>query len=374
MGRESKNQVSAGRAVAPFWIIVTSQEKLNEVVTALDSRKVELARLQDRFPLTIDLKQSDIAEITSKRVLAKTAEAELLLGQLYDQHEGRLKTLTALERTGRTTGISRKEFINLYPYLPYQIDLCIDIVSGLRLRRGAQRHIGGSNRTIILQAQQMLVHPRTGLADVPVGRLVTLDLVYELLYAGNLLPIEVTREVDDVPNRLPGDEMAHRVTRAIALLEVVTDAPRTPHNLAVVLHPSVEADSLLPRVQAALKALEARQVVRETEEGYKLLTVQEKRWDDTRRGLDPKPVDRNRIRRELFKEAFADPKLKKYRYHDLKTLKPAVTVDSETVETEGDVRLNVLCADNPDEFADRCREARTASGERREELFLGGRA
>ena len=110
--------------------------------------------------LVIDLKQSDIAEITSKRVLAKSAEARQLLGKTYDDHEGRLKTFGALEKSGRNTGISRKHFINLYPYLPYQIDLCIDIVSGLRLRRGTQRHIGGSNRTIILQAQQMLVHQR----------------------------------------------------------------------------------------------------------------------------------------------------------------------------------------------------------------------
>lgn len=369
IGKEGKNRVTRRQAVAPFWIIVTSQEKLNEVVTALDSKKVELARLQDRFPTPIDLKQSDIAEITSKRVLAKSPEAEQLLGQRYDEHEGRLKTLTALERTGRDTSISRQEFIELYPYLPYQIDLSIDIVSGLRLRRGAQRHIGGSNRTIILQAQQMLVHPRTRLADEPVGQLVTLDRVYELLYAGNLLPSELTREVDDVPNRLPNDEMAYKVVKAIALMEVVADAPRTPHNLAVVLHPNVEDESLLPKVEAALTALADKQVVRESDEGYKLLTVQEKRWDDTRRGLDPKPAARNRIMRETFKEMFADPRVKKYRFKDLKAIKPSLAVEGEVVDSDGDVRLNVFCAEDSGAFADRCREARTVSGEQREQLF-----
>jgi len=369
IGKEGKNRVMRKRAVAPFWIIVTSQEKLSEVVTALDSKKVELARLQDRFPIPIDLKQSDIAEITGRRVLAKSEEAQDELGRLYDRHPGRLKTLTAMERTGRATSVSRQDFIDLYPYLPYQIDLCIDIVSGLRLRRGAQRHIGGSNRTIIIQAQQMLVHPRTNLAAEPIGHLVTLDRVYELLYAGNLMPIEVTREVDDVPNRLPGNEMAYKVAKAIALMDVVTDAPRTPHNLAVVLHPRVDADSLLPQVEAALKALVDKQVVRESEEGFKLLTIQEKRWDDKRRGLDPKPADRNRIKREVFKEIFADPKMKKYRYEDLKAIKPSLAVDGEVVDADGDFRLTLLCADDPAEAADRCKEARTTSGERREELF-----
>lgn len=369
IGKEGKNRVVRRQAVAPFWIIVTSQEKLNEVVAALDSKKVELARLQDRFPIPIDLKQSDIAEIASKRVLTKSPEAQQALGQLYDRNEGRLKTLAAMERTGRNTSVSRKEFIDLYPYLPYQIDLCIDIVSGLRLRRGAQRHIGGSNRTIIIQAQQMLVHPRTNLAAEPIGHLVTLDRVYELLYAGNLLPIEVTREVDDVPNRLPGDEMAYKVAKAIALMEVVTDAPRTPQNLAVVLHSKVEADSLLPQIEAALNALVDKQVVRESEEGFKLLTIQEKRWDDTRRSLDPKPADRNRIKRESYKEIFSYPKIKKYRYKDLKSIKLSLAIDGEMVDSDGDVRFNILCADDPEESMDLCKEARTSSGERRDELF-----
>jgi hypothetical protein len=73
-GREGKNRVVRKQAIAPCWIIVTSQEKLNEVVDALDSKKIELARLQDRFPLPIDLKQSDISEITSKRVLDKNPD------------------------------------------------------------------------------------------------------------------------------------------------------------------------------------------------------------------------------------------------------------------------------------------------------------
>jgi hypothetical protein len=334
-GREGKNRVTHKQATAPCWIVVTSQEKLNEVVDALDSRKIELARLQDRFPFPIDLKQSDISEVTSKRVLHKNSEGARTLGERFDEHEGRLKQLCTLERTGRNVDITRESFINLYPYLPYQIDLCIDIVSGLRLRRGAQRHIGGSNRTIIKQAQQMLVHPQTNLAAQPIGSLVTLDLVYELLYAGNLLPTEVTREIDDMPSRLPTDVMAQKVAKAVALLEAVTDLPRTPRNLAAVLPPRIDADSMLSEVEAALKQLEVHQIVRESEDGFKLLTIQEKQWDTTRRGLDPKPADRNRIMRELLQEVFVDPSVRGYRYQNRKAFPLALTVDGVVVEGAG---------------------------------------
>ncbi|MDL1970729.1 MAG: BREX system P-loop protein BrxC [Candidatus Desulfofervidaceae bacterium] len=367
-GREGKNRVKRGLAPAPCWIVVTSQEKLNEVVDALESKKIELARLQDRFPIAIDLKQSDISEITSKRVLQKNEKGERILSELFSQHEGRLKNLCRLERTGRNTEIDKKSFIELYPYLPYQIDLCIDIVSGLRLRRGAHRHIGGSNRTMIKQAQQMLIHKRTNLAEKPVGELVTLDKVFELLYAGDLIPSEVSRELDDVPRRLPEDEMAYKVAKAVALLEVVVDLPRTPHNLAVVLHPRLEADSILPEVEAALERLVQAQIVKETDEGYKLLSIQEKNWDTTRRGFEPKPADRNHILKEFIKEIFSDPSIKGFRYQNRRIFPFSLFVNSEEI-ISGQIPLHILISDNVEEFETVCEQARKASNEKQNQLF-----
>ncbi|MDQ3754996.1 MAG: hypothetical protein M3371_09720 [Acidobacteriota bacterium] len=240
----------------------------------------------------------------------------------------------------------------------------------MRLKRGAQRHIGGSNRTIIKQAQQMLIHPRTNLADQPVGTLVTLDRVYELLYSSNLLPSEVTREIDDVPRVLPGNEMALKVVKAIALLEAVAGVPRTPRNLAVVLHPSVEADSLLEGVKAALVSLEKAQVVRDSEEGYKLQTAQEKSWDTQRNELQPKPAERNRIKREIIGEVFADAPLKNYRYKGVRVFKIALNVDGEAVDADGQVTMNVLTAEDAADLEEQIKSARLASNDRKNDLFL----
>jgi hypothetical protein len=58
------------------WVVVTSQEKLGELVSGLDDKKIELARLMDRFPLQVHLEPSDISEVTSRRVLSKNAAAQ----------------------------------------------------------------------------------------------------------------------------------------------------------------------------------------------------------------------------------------------------------------------------------------------------------
>ncbi|MFP5286694.1 MAG: BREX system P-loop protein BrxC, partial [Thermoanaerobaculia bacterium] len=83
---QSLGRVGRGK----HWLAVTSQEKLTELVGGIDDRRIELARLMDRFPLQVHLESSDISEVTSRRVLHKNADAESRLGALFDDHRGRL--------------------------------------------------------------------------------------------------------------------------------------------------------------------------------------------------------------------------------------------------------------------------------------------
>jgi hypothetical protein len=147
-GKVGKNLLRQRKIGAPCWIVVTSQEKLEEVVSAIDARRVDIAKLQDRFRHRVDLAPSDIREVATKRVLAKKPEAEPTLKQLFSANSGSLNAAVRLERTARRADISEADFVQFYPYPPHYIDLCINIMSGIRLQPGAPRHYGGSNRTI----------------------------------------------------------------------------------------------------------------------------------------------------------------------------------------------------------------------------------
>jgi hypothetical protein len=68
---------------------------------------------------------------------------------LFSKNEGTLNAALRLERTSRRTELGKDDFVRFYPYPPHYIDLCIGIMSGIRLQPGAPRHFGGSNRTII---------------------------------------------------------------------------------------------------------------------------------------------------------------------------------------------------------------------------------
>lgn len=367
-GSKGKNRVKAGKAVAPTWIIVTSQEKLDEVVSSLDSKKIEMARLKDRFPIMVDLAPADITDITAKRVLQKTPAAEEFLGDLFDSVEGRLNTNCNLEGTSMKSTVTKQDFINFYPYLPHYIDLSIDIMSGIRLQPGAQRHIGGSNRTIIKQAQQMLVSEKVNLAEQPLGGLVTMDKIYDLV-EGNLTT-EKRKDIADIGNDFSDKPLYLKVAKAICLLEFPRKLPRTPKNIAAVLYEDISGESMQPQVEEALKSLESANYIKATGEGYKLQTSQEKNWEEERRGIASKPVNRNEIKRTILDEIF-DHKVRTYS-HGSKTFKVGLVVDEVKVGAEGDVPIQVIVAEDADDFKRKSKEAREESREptKNHEIYL----
>ena len=100
-GKESRNRLKRRQIKAPCWVMVTSQEKLDEVVSATGDKRVELAKLQDRFRYRVDLAPADIREVATRRVLAKREDAVALLRDLFRHSQGQLNAACHLERTSR---------------------------------------------------------------------------------------------------------------------------------------------------------------------------------------------------------------------------------------------------------------------------------
>ncbi|MFQ5798885.1 MAG: BREX system P-loop protein BrxC, partial [Bacteroidota bacterium] len=362
-GKESKNRLKAKEAIAPVWVIVTSQEKLDEVVAAIDSKRVELAKLQDRFRYRFDMAPADIREVATRRVLTKKETAVPVLKNLFRKSQGQLNATSHLERTTRNREITEEDFIPFYPYLPHFIDLSIDIVSGIRLQPGAPKHVGGNNRTIIKQAYEMLVSPKTHLASKPIGTLVTVDKIFDLVESN--LSSAKHKDISDIEQRFENDsddrEMTVRVAKIVSLLEYVRDLPRTETNIAACLVDEIGNPAPIAKVRQALKKLEDAQFIRNTDEGWKLQTVQEKSWETKRRSyLNPRPKDRHEIISKVLQEIFSDPKLKTYRFRNLRNFRVGLSIDGNRVE-DGQVPLSIVVAENAEDFSDKVEEVRDES-------------
>lgn len=345
------------------WLVVTSQEKLGELVSGLDDKKIELARLMDRFPLQVHLEPSDISEVTSRRVLSKNAAAQTALGNLFDEHRGRLTELTRLTADIKLPELSREAFIDLYPLLPYQIDLIIQVVSGLRTQGGASKHVGGANRTIIKLAQQLLINPAVNLADAHLGDLVRLDQVYDLV-EGNI-GSEIRAKIAAISKEL-NHPLAQAVAKVICLLQYVKSVHRSAENIAAALHGRASGDSQLASVREALRELESAHKVRQGDDGYRIPTPAEDDWERLRNGISPKPGDSHRLYSEVL-SAFWQPQ-PSHTLFDTKTFKAGLAIHGREI-TGGDMVFQFYLAEDGKDFEILAADLRTRSQQERKHVF-----
>ena len=116
------------KTMGRVWLAVTSQERPNDVVDSLESKQVELARAQARFPLRVDLLPSDINEVAEKRVLDKTDTGQRAVRELVAAHRYQLAAAARLGSSARSAEPGEDEAVRLYPLVPYQVQLLIDAV------------------------------------------------------------------------------------------------------------------------------------------------------------------------------------------------------------------------------------------------------
>ena len=347
---QSLGRVGRGK----MWLVVTSQEKLTELVGGLDGQAVELARLMDRFPLQVHLEPSDISEVTSRRVLAKTSEGAKRLRDLFASEQGRLATQTRVTADVQLPPLNPDSFAELYPLLPYQVNLIIDVVSGLRTQGGASRHVGGANRTIIKLAQQLLVHPEVALGEKAVGSLATLDQIYDLV-SGNI-PTELRQKIQSIPSDVD-HPLAPSVAKAVCLLQFVQNIPATKENLAAALHPAVDAESRLAEVETALHALVSAHKVREGERGYRIPSPAEDDWEARRAQIVARPGDELRVLQKTLDELWTPQP--SHLFMGTKAFKSGLAFGGKTLQ-DGDLLVHVSLAE-PARLADETEQARARS-------------
>jgi len=350
LGKVSRNRLKARQIVGPTWLVVTSQEKLGAVVDFIETKRVELARLQDRFPtkLRVDLEPSDIQEVVSRRLLAKKAEGEEYLRKRFAERGPEIAERVRLEHTHRDTTLDAARFARFYPYPPHFLGLSIEVVNNLRLqdRAGNNTTAGGSNRTLIRQAYAMLTGaPRDSgpaMKDLPIGRMVTLDRVCDVLWSN--LSSEQKADIEAVRDRFPTSPWATRVAKVLCLLHQVRDLPRTEANLAAMLWDGLDLPSALDPVRSALRMLSEADFVRLGDDGWTLQNRAEKTWSEKRRGIDPRQGERAERLRKAVEQLFEDASLGRYTHKGLRTLKLGVVMDDHELTT-GQLPLHIVTAE-----------------------------
>jgi hypothetical protein len=259
------------------WLFATGQQKLEDTAESNN-----LGKLKDRFPthLRVHLGTTNIRDVVHKRLLKKKQEVEGKLRDLFQRHRGDLKLYGY-----SCEEITEEDFVEVYPMLPGQIDLLMQITSNLRTR---STRVQGDDHAIrgLLQLLGELFREQK-LADGEVGALVTLDAIFEVQHSALDADVQTTlsRIFNDLQVR--DDMLAQRVAKAVALLELIQEqTPTMPALVAACLYSRLGEGNRVQAVTDALEKLRSLSLLSYSEKhGFKIQSSAGQEWQRERDDL-----------------------------------------------------------------------------------------
>jgi hypothetical protein len=291
----AKNLKLCGQGKA--WMIATAQQTLPQ--------SGPLFGLRDRFPIKVDLKASDIREITYRRLLRKCAAGRQLLSQEFADHGQQLIVLTRLDGYKTTTDLDADSFVDFYPILPSRFDVLIDSI------RSLARAQGGIGLRSAIRCLQDLLTGRELKGGAVVNReipaLVTVADLYDTLEIDlESVQRDLVQHVETAKRNHGTDSWPHRVAKAAALLQQIDGFPASAQNLAALLYAEVGTPTVLTQVTEAIETLTRDESIPfgASSGGFAFLSDEVARIERERQNLivGSTKVDacRNRLLRELF--------------------------------------------------------------------------
>jgi hypothetical protein len=289
-------ELSDGKA----WIIATAQQTLPSTGP--------LFGLRDRFPIKIDLRASDIREITHKRLLRKSIDGKKLLETEFKNHGQRLTLMTKLKDITLGSPLDETTFCDFYPMLPQQFDILISAISSLAKLQG-----GIGLRSAIRCVQDILIHShgnQTSVVSREIPALVTCADLYDVLETDlSQSAREITIHVDNISRRYGADSWAHRIAKSIAILQQIEGFPVSRHNLAALLYPEVGADPIASDVSSAIDSLLTDPLVPigETDGSLSYLSEKVSQIEKERQNVAVTTTSRLTVQNRLLRELFQRP-------------------------------------------------------------------
>ena len=243
------------------WFVATAQQTLKDISDKAALNSPELVKLQDRFPIAVDLEASDIRDITARRLLTKTNEGRALLEAQWKAHAELLRMHTHLtDWPGGRRSLEVTEFVDLYPFLPARFDVVLDLIRALSRRTGGTglRSAIRLVQDLLVDTSRMLPKGTVPLADRSIGRLASIDDVYDTLrhdlHKEHPQAVEGVDKIAKHPD-FKDDPWAVRAAKAVAALQPLENHPRTAANIAALLYGELGAPGNADAVQKALLRL-----------------------------------------------------------------------------------------------------------------------
>jgi len=306
---ESLATKSRGRA----WIIVTSQNDMSTVLGEMNRQQSnDFSKIMGRFATKMPLTSTNVAMVIQKRLLAKTEEGTELVSDLYHRESNNFGTLFSFTDGSRDYKHykDREEFIQSYPFVPYQFELFQSAIENLSRHNAFEgKHSSVGERSMLGVFQQVAMQ----ISGYEIGQLASFDLMFEGIQTA--LKAQTQKAVFTAERQL-GNEFALKVLKALFLVKYIKEFKPSLRNLCVLMLDAFNQDlpQLRKHVEEALNYLEQQTYIKRNGELYEYLTDEEK---DIEKEIKNTEVESTEVAAELEKIVFDHViKQRKIRYDD----------------------------------------------------------
>lgn len=265
LGQKLKGQV---------WLLATGQQKLED-----SEDESNIGKLKDRFPpkLRVHLAPTNIRDVVHKRLLKKASSKEAQLRSLFGQHRSDLKLYSY-----KCDSITEEDFIQVYPMLPGYVDLLMQITSNLRTRSSRAKGDDHAIRGLLQLLGELFREQKLG--EQELGALVTIDSIYEVQQSALDADVQTTLARLFSHEEVIKDEMAIKVAKAVALLELIQEQEATTVTLvSQCLYSQLGMGNNEPSSTAALEKLRGLGLLSYSDKlGYKIQSSAGQEWQRER--------------------------------------------------------------------------------------------
>jgi hypothetical protein len=278
-----------------------------------------LIRLQGRFPVTIELQDTDVEQVTREVVLKKKPSAEPKLRSLLEAHSGEIErqlASTKIAAAARDRGI----VILDYPLLPVR----------RRFWERVLRAVDKAGTGAQLRTQLWIVYDAVEkTADLPLGNVVDAAFLYDHIKSRVLQSGVLLQEISETIARQAHEEdglLRFRLCASIFLIgQLPHDGPNdagiraTPETLADLLVTDLNRSSaeLRKKVGSLLDVLVAEGAVMRIDDEYRMQTREGSEWNQAYQAAFTKLInddgklasERSQLLKTACSEAFEKRKL-----------------------------------------------------------------
>lgn len=286
----------AGKA----WLVVTAQADI-DTITEDRVKGYDFSKIQGRFDTRLSLSSANVDEVIKKRILAKKQEYNATLAAFFAEKKYELKNLLAFSKDCAEMKFYRGEedFINVYPYVPYQFFVLQKVFERIRNSGFTGKHLAKGERSMLNAFKEATEK----YAEENMGKLIPFYSFYDTVesFLDPIIKSTITQAQDN--SEL--EEFDNQILKLLFLIRNVKEVVPNLDNLVVLSVSSVDEDKLelKRKVDESLKRLEQQTLISKSGDSYHFLTNEEQ---EINKEIKNTEVENYRVLDTIYTYIFGD--------------------------------------------------------------------